>query len=217
MKFAFFFPAKIALAERNLTAETIQVPHGLQIIRFPNQNVFFSQDTGKVTVKHTEGVHAYFIRVGDYYSPMRHADQNFNLAEWLESNGETAVEWVEARQRDLHDPASYETAATAKREKRRVEREAREAKDAQDKAERAAEAEERYQARIAAFKAGDGHISWDEFERICHESGVQIPIKTKGWGRSNVTKITTLSYTLCGKNRSRSIFDILEKLRATLA
>lgn len=213
MKFAFFHFNGLVFCERNLSHTVI--PCELDLICFNEKNVYFSWDEQRIIAREDEGRNSYFVKMGEYYTALQTKAKDFDMAAHVKNNLELFKSVLNENCGYLQDPEKYNSLCRERIEKMRAERLKSQAEYDQRENERKARAEAHKQEQFKKFQAG-GEIEWNDFEDFCAAIGVNIPIKTKGWGRKGVAAISLKTYRLSKGAKSTVIFDILDQVRAKL-
>lgn len=214
-KFAFFFPAKIVFAERNIELQEFVFTKDGKYLTFYlgpiGKNIWFSTDKGKIVMENSsDDMRQILMKTGDCYSIM----QNLliaNIEDFLTRQFEFIQENTAKWQAQINNPELYEREATERREKIKAERAAMDKEHEERAAERLRKSEEVYQASLKSFLSGE-QIPWDNVERACKENGITIPIKTIGFGRKNITSVGRTSMTARGKYNSPKVWAIIKEL-----
>jgi len=198
-KFAFFFPAKIVFAERNIELqEFVFTKDGKYLTLYLGpigKNIWFSTDKGKIIMENSsDDMRQILIKTGDCYSIM----QNLliaNIEDFLTRQFEFIEGALPKWQAQINNPELYEQEATERREKIKAERAIRDAEIEKRNQERAEKAQQAYENSLIEFSAGK-MIPWADFERATKQFAVSIPIKTLGFGRKNVANIGYMGYSV---------------------
>ena len=207
-KFAFFFPAKIVFAERNIELQEFVFTKDGKYLTFYlgpiGKNIWFSTDKGKIVMENSsDDMRQILMKTGDCYSIM----QNLliaNIEDFLTRQFEFIEENTPKWQAQINNPELYEREATERREKIKSERAIQDAEIEKRNQERAQKTEQLYQNSLKEFSAGQ-MIVWADFERATKQFAVRLPIKTLGFGRKNVAKIGHTGYSVCGSNHNSPI------------
>ena len=200
MKIAFFFPAKILVAEAPTSWIFTAIPGTpyFTIDHYP----FFDTVKGRIASKALSEVQTYLlieIEPGILAPITATGDAAALIERHVESLAASLPKWRSY----LANPASYEAEQTVKREAAKAYNARRDAETAERKARIDAEHEAAYQASLSTFAAGE-QISLEHFERACKEYEVKMPIKTLGWARKHVSAVGRKSATLAGAAKHNS-------------
>lgn len=205
-KFAFFFPAKVVFAERNIELEQL-IFRGQTFYLGPiGKNIYFSSDTGKIVVSSDnsdENTRWILVKIGEYFCQMKNCLIS-NIEEFLDKHFDFIQETLPKWQGYIDNPSIYEQEQTERREKIKSERAIQDAEIEKRNQERREKTEQLYQNSLKEFSAGQ-MIVWEHFERATKQFAVRLPIKTLGFGRKNVAKIGHTGYSVCGSNHNSPI------------
>ena len=208
-KFIFQFPAKIVFAESNISLRKIECQYPLYAI--DGRKAFFNTKKEKISITKIDNLNSYYLLIDGRLVYVSVGD-DFSTIERLNGLGVEFIDSYFAKVRNyIQHPEVYEQEQSAIREKIRQEREARDTEQKEQDERRKLAAETRYKESLEKYKRGE-KIEWETFERACSEFGVNIPIKTKGWGRKCVTQIGVDGYSFRG-NPSGTIGRFSQELR----
>ncbi len=218
-KFAFFFPAKIVFAERDIPDFNAYVYKGLEF-RISSKNIFFSSKKDRIVVESSlakdsltnEEPKQIWLNVAGC---LIYCSTTFNLDDWMEKNHSHIVENIDKWAEKIKHPEIYEQEATERREKIKTERAIADKEQEERLKQRAEAAEKVYQESIMAFLNGE-QIPWENIERACKENRIIIPIQTLGFGRKNITSIGRTSMTTRGKYNSPKVWAAVKELYGKL-
>lgn len=215
-KFAFFFPAKIIFAERNIELQEFVFTKDGKYQTFYlgpiGKNIWFSTDKGKIIIEGTsDDMRQILMKTGDCYSIM----QNLliaNIEDFLTRQFEFIQENTAKWQAQINNPELYEQEATERREKIKAERAAADKEQEERNAERLRKSEELYQNNLKSFLGGE-QIPWDNVERAMKEFNVSLPIKTLGFARANIVKICVEGAVTRGTHNSPVLWKAVRQLK----
>lgn len=203
-KFAFFFPAKIVFAERNIELEPLVFRDYTFYLGPIGKNIYFSSDEHRIVAGNSSNeIRQIFIKTGDYYSVVQSILIS-NIEDFLTRHFDFIQSAIPNRAAQINNPELYEREATERREKIKSERAIQDAEIEKRNQERREKTEQLYQNSLKEFSAGQ-MITWEHFERATKQFAVRLPIKTLGFGRKNVAKIGHTGYSVCGSNHNSPI------------
>lgn len=222
MKIAFFFPAKLVVA--NFPGNWILSPVSgapLQLFtldRYP----WYCTKTGKVKSKPLQEGQSYLlleIEPGTFLPLTTTGD----VPGLIEDHAAHFAESLPVWRGWLADPDRYEAEQAEKRVKVKAEREAADREQEARNAARAEAAQAAYVQRLASFAGGTDQIPVEDFEHACKEQGIKMPIQTVGWMRENIKSVGRNGATMTGRTKHnsphfwaavRSLYEALQAVNA---
>lgn len=211
-KFAFFFPAKIVFAERNIELEPLIFRDYTFYLGPIGKNIYFSSDEHRIVAGNSSNeIRQIFIKTGDYYSVVQSILIS-NIEDFLTRHFDFIQSAIPNRAAQINNPELYEREATERREKIKAERAAMDKEHEERAAERLRKSEEVYQASLKSFLSGE-QIPWENVERAMKEFGVSLPIKTLGFARSNIVKICVEGAVTRGTHNSPVLWRAVRQLK----
>ncbi len=216
-KFAFFFPAKIVVAEHAVELTPYEGKHPIYLGPI-GRKYYFKTDKEKIVFEHIEDdKRQVFLKVKDHFCPC-----NVSFIDNIPSMIETMADHIEAKlpiwEKEIENPEIYEKAAAETRAKAKAEREEQDKRIAAQKLERQEAARKAYEQSLVDF-ANKEMILWEHFEDALKENKIKLPIKTLGYGRANVSKIGQTGYSVRESNHNSPVLwaairELAEKLVA---
>lgn len=197
----FIYPAKSMLTEfPRLKARPLEID-GKTYIAFDHANVFVNSETGKVAYSKESGDTTYFIRVkGNVYARcgmVGYCVNNVYFKNRLKALApDVAEKSIEKALDILSDMDGWNR---ARKDEISASAQDRASKHAQAKQKEEEKRQKLHDDARYAFKRGDA-IQFGDFENLCAEYGVDLPIQTIGAGRKAITWIKHGSMGIRGKS-----------------
>lgn len=222
MKIAFFYPAKLLLAEFPGNWVLTPIPGAPLPFATLDRYPWYCTKAGKVKSNPLSEGQVYLlleIEAGTYIPLTATGD----ASALIDRHAATLADSMKAWKGYLADPARYEAEQTEKREKIKAEREAANKEQEERNARRAEAAQQAYLQRLASFAGGVDQLPLEDFERACKEHYIKMPIQTVGWMRENVKSVGRKGATLTGSTKHNSphfwqavhsLFDALQTVNA---
>lgn len=212
---AFFFPAKIIVAQYELELERVpDCPVSLHVAP-EGWRYYYSQDKARVTRDSAPGSRMIFVEVDGHFCPLTSTPAD-NVAAFCEVHWRAIFDGLPQWSYSLANPAEYEAKAKESIARRHAERAEADREQEETKLRRAAVAEAAHKASLVSFVAGHP-IPWATFERGCKDNGIKLPIRTVGMARASVTEISLHSMSTLGKKNSPHIWIAVRALASLLS